>query len=90
MTPLEQLLPPCRTVHRHLRHHVAGDVACPAPTFTPVEAIGILVPKHLEAKTRCLRRPVQLAPCAPGSEPHSAARGTAGERSIFGGPWNRK
>lgn len=53
-TPLEQLLSPCWTVHSHLSHHVAGDVACAAPTLAPVKTISIFVPKHLEAKTGCL------------------------------------
>lgn len=53
-TPLEQLLSPCWTVHSHLSHHVAGDVACTAPTLTPVETISVLVSKHLEAETGCL------------------------------------
>lgn len=65
VTPLEQLLSPCGTAHSHLSHHVAWDVACLAATFPPIEAISIFVPKHLEAKTSCLRRPVGLASCTP-------------------------
>lgn len=85
---LEQLLSLRGAAHGHLDHHVAGDVAHAAATFAPVEAVGILVPKHLKAKTSCLRRPVQLAPWGPGPEPRSTPLRIAEERSPFCGRGN--
>lgn len=79
MALLEQLLCPRRAVHGHLSHHVAGNVAPPAPTLTPVEAICVLVSKHLEAEeTSCVSRPGPRAPCTPiPSTPHSGLQKNA-------------
>ena len=87
MAPLEQLLCPRRAVHGHLSHHVAGDVAPPAPTLTLVEAICIFVSKHLEAEeTSCVSRPVLHAPCTPSPQRPP----TRDCRRMLYLSWNRK
>lgn len=81
-TPLEQLLSPCWTVHSHLSHHVAGDVACAAPTLAPVETISVFVSKHLEAKVVSLL--VLPSPCTPAlMSPGSTPRRIAEECSLL-------
>lgn len=51
MAVLQELLPCTGAVHLDLGNHVARDVASPPCTFSPVEAICILVAVDLRKET---------------------------------------